>query len=340
MTALVSAAPEVPRDRYGRPMIIPPGGGNAVAYTRCTTFVGAIEDTYNLQKWMQRQVALGLSARPDLLLSVSAHRDDKRALDNICEKAREAAASSAAATTGTALHALTELVDNGQELPPVPPGPAASLQKYREAMSGLKVIAMERFTVLDNLQIGGTFDRLVEFNGERYIADIKTGSIDYGALKIAAQLAVYARSVYYDPSTGERSFHEASVNRGIVIHLPATDDPAEARCDLHWFDIETGWEAVLVNRDVRKKRAIKFKDLTAPLEGTLERPSLRLQKKDAAKAEDRNEFERNRARKAIASSTTREHVEAVWGSWEQVWTDELTELAKQRITKIEQENKA
>ena len=32
----------------------------------------------------------------------------------------------------------------------------------------------------DDLKIGGTPDRIVEMDGEKYIADIKTGSIDFG----------------------------------------------------------------------------------------------------------------------------------------------------------------
>jgi glycine betaine/proline transport system substrate-binding protein len=34
-----------------------------------------------------------------------------------------------------------------------------------------------------------------------YIADLKTGSVDFGAGKIAMQLAVYSRSVFYDHQT-------------------------------------------------------------------------------------------------------------------------------------------
>jgi hypothetical protein len=41
----------------------------------------------------------------------------------------------------------------------------------------------------------------VEYGGKRYIADLKTGSIEWGTLKIAAQLAVYARSHTYDVAT-------------------------------------------------------------------------------------------------------------------------------------------
>ncbi len=106
-------AATIPRDRWNRPLIVPPGGGKPTAYTRCTTFVDCLEDKYNLQRWQLRQCAIGLADRPDLLLSVSAHRDDKHALNSITEKAMEAAQSSARSTMGTATHALGERVDRG-----------------------------------------------------------------------------------------------------------------------------------------------------------------------------------------------------------------------------------
>lgn len=330
---LSTVTPEVGRDRWGRPLVVPPNGGKPVAYTRCTTFVGAIEDTYNLQKWMQRMVAIGLSRRSDLLLSVAAHREDKRELDKICEAAREAAAATAAATTGTALHALAEALDRGQELPALPAGAKASLDKYAEATADLKSIYIERFTVLDSLQVAGTPDRVVEYEGERYIADLKTGSIDFGAMKIAAQLAVYARSYLYDIATGEREPHGASTTRGIVIHLPATDDPAEAKCKLHWIDLESGWEAVKANKTVRDIRKIKFEQLTSPF-GKPPRPSLRLEKAEVEKAAEASLIDLEQLTRMIHGCDTADQVRALWADNEASWTDDLTQIAKAHIESL------
>jgi hypothetical protein len=92
MTDPFSTPPvEIARDHWGRPMVVPPGGGKATPYTRCTTFVGVLEDTYNLSRWQQRMVAIGLNDRPDLAIAVSAHRDDKVRLSAICDEAMEAA---------------------------------------------------------------------------------------------------------------------------------------------------------------------------------------------------------------------------------------------------------
>ena len=338
---IVTPPPAINRDRYGRPLVIPPGGGKPVPYTRCTTYVKCIADTYNLQAWMQRMVAIGLASRPDLLLAVSAHRDDKRELDSICEKAREAAQASAAATTGTALHALTELVDRGEELPPLPPGPKASLEAYAAATADLTAVHIERFTVLDTLQIGGTPDRIVQLGDKRYIADIKSGNIEYGALEIAMQLAVYARSKLYDIPTGGRDLHAADPSRGLVIHLPATDNPAEARCELRWFDLEAGWYAVNVATQVREKRKLKFADLTEPYTGPL--PYVRPDAPTAAGMPTNTGMTRRRAVEAaqkpdlpalIAAAPDADALRALWAAHESEWDDHLTELAKRRLTEL------
>lgn len=253
-TALTTVTPDIDRDRYGRPMVVPPGGGKKVAYTRCTTYVDALEDKFNLQKWQQRMVVLGLVDRPDLLLSAAAHRDDKAKLNQVADDAIEAAKAGAAATVGTAIHALTQRIDAGLDVGPVPGDYQRDLDAYARATSCLTVLHAETFTVLDDLRIGGTPDRIVEFEGERYIADIKTGSVDYGAGKIAMQLAVYAHSQFYDHATGSRSpLPGVDGRRGIVIHLPA----GTGTCELKWVDIAAGWEAVQLATQVREWRSRK-----------------------------------------------------------------------------------
>lgn len=331
MTTLTTVKPEVARDRFGRPLIIPPGGGKPIAYRRCTTYIDVIEDRYNLQLWMQRMVALGLASRPDLLLAVQAHREDKKQLNRIVEDAREAAAATAAATTGTALHALTEVIDAGDPLPPLPAGPAASLEAYREAMKPLGIKAMEQFVVIDTLKVGGTFDRLVTFEGETYVADLKTSqTLDFGSLKHAMQLAIYSRSYRYDVTTGERSPLGASMNRGILIHCPSTDDPEQARAELHWVDLERGWNAVLVAKQVWEQRGTKKADVLSPF-GSPARPSLRMEKKDAVDAAKEAKRAEDRIARMIRAASTADEVRTLWSDYEGEWTDALTQIAREHI---------
>lgn len=253
-------ATPVPRDGWGRPLVVPLGGGKPVGYTRCTTFVDCMDDKYNLQRWEQRMVALGLASRPDLLLAVSAHAEDKNALNRITADAQEAAKAHAAATTGTALHALTEKIDRGEELPVIPEAYRADLDAYRRATVEFEPLFIEQFTVLDSLKVGGTPDCGLRYRGKAYIGDVKTGNIEHGAMKIAMQLAVYSRSTPYDHESKTRRPYPEEIDQdwGIVIHLPA----GTGTCELRWIDLASGWDAVQIASRVREWR--KRKDWYSP----------------------------------------------------------------------------
>lgn len=318
MNAVVGVRPEFKRNGRDQPLIIPRGGGKPVPYTRTTTYIDVVEDRFALEAWSQRMVALGLADRSDLLLAVSAHRNDKKKLNGICREAREAAKASAKATTGTALHALTEVVDQGNELPPLPPGPKASLDAYVEATKDLKMLEIEQPVVLDTFGIAGTPDRIVKFGKDKCIFDLKTGStLDFGYLKIAMQLAIYARSYRYDVHTGERTRHDCSLTKGIVAHLPSTDDPDEARCDLYQVDLHAGWEGVKLAKWIREQRALNFSDFFTPLHDTPETLTQQIQ---------------GSLVDLIRQTQSRAELEAMWTP---EWDDTLNDAAREHIQTLE-----
>ncbi|MBA2336571.1 MAG: PD-(D/E)XK nuclease family protein [Acidimicrobiia bacterium] len=248
----MSARQPIPRDRFGSPYVVPPNGGKPVPYTRATTWAGTLDDRWNLEQWKMRQVAIGLADRPDLLLAVTTQRDDKKALNAAVQAAMEAAKSSAAATRGTALHTLTELLDLGRPLPTIPLDVVADLAAYETATAGLEMISVEEFVVVDELQVAGTFDRLVRHEGKVKIADLKTGaSVEYAMGSIALQLAIYSRGVAYDHTTGTRTpLPDVDQEEALVIHLPA----GLGVCTLLRVNIRLGWEAVLIAGRVRRFR--------------------------------------------------------------------------------------
>lgn len=339
---------EIPRDRFGRPYVIPPGGGKPVAYTRCTTYVGGIEDTYKLGQWQQRHVAMGLAMSPSLLSAVQqSDLDDKNALNDLCDKAKEAAGASDSARIGTYLHAVTEADDRGLDpwavpmpdlaSPRTPSDFEADLEAYRVATQGLTSTAIEQFGVLDNLRIGGTCDRVVRIGGKKYIADLKTGSVEFGSLKIAAQLAVYARSHFYDwraamalgananaeQASELRTVPGVEVDRGIVIHMPQ----GTGRCTLYWVDLIEGWNAVRVCRDIRQKRTAKFRDLFSSFAAPV----------SSVPVEDGESFTLAPVMSLaglIQQETTAEGVRDLWQANAAAWTAELTSLAKAHIASL------
>lgn len=255
---------EIPRDRYGRPMVVPPVGGDDERrpYQRCTTFVGVLENTWNIQQWEARKVAEGMGQRPDLVIAASATSpEDKKGFQDIASRAKEHALGSAAATTGTALHALTERVDSGFDLGSVPPSAEADIHAYEKATFGMEHQAIEEFRVFDDWQIAGTADRVITYRGGTYIADIKTGSIEYGMGKICMQLAMYAHGLPYDIETDTRSdrLPDLSMTKALVIHLPQ----GQAECNLVWVDIQKGWRACGIAKQVwdwRKEKGLSWPD--------------------------------------------------------------------------------
>jgi len=250
---------EITRDRYGRPMVVPPKGGKAIPYTRTTTVAGSLDDGTALVAWKLRMAAAGLTLRPDLLLAASAARENKLEMDKLVEDAMQAAGATSAATIGTALHTLTEKLDRGEDLGVIPDDYIADMQAYAEATKHFTNISIEQFCVLDKFKIAGTPDRIVEYKGEKFISDLKTGSISYPN-KIAMQLAVYAHGLPYDVATATRgSWGDINTEQGIIVHMPA----GSGKCTLHFVDLKHGWKGIQLAMKVRTHR--DKKNISTPI---------------------------------------------------------------------------
>jgi hypothetical protein len=346
--------PEPPRDRYMRPMIIPPEGGERVPYTRCTTYVGALEDTYNLGLWQKRMVAVGLAQRPDLLLRASslglppsrldidAEKVWKTRMNEVCDRATEAAGASGAATIGTSLHALAETLDRGYDVGVVPEQYRRHLDNYAEATRDYTAIHVETFTVNDDLQVGGTPDRILKVPGHDrlIIGDIKTGSTIYGVGKMTMQLAVYAHSMLYDPRDGRRApIGDVDLEHGLIIALNADT----GTCDLIDIDIAAGWEAVQLAGRVRDWRARSRGSLSKPwrmpltLTGQLQESIRRVAETLNAEpiADVRPINPDVSLVKAIQKAGTEAELVALWRSAGDRWLPRHTEMAAERKRQLQ-----
>lgn len=256
---------DIPRDKHKRPLIIPPDGGTPIPYTRVTTLAATLESLFAIHQWEQRQLAVGLADRPDLLLAVTAHREDDKAVNEIVEQAKSAAKVGAAATTGQAIHRLTDYVDFGKPLPGhVPAEYRDDIEAYRSVVSHFRPIHMERFVVVDDLKVAGTPDRVFEYQGRYYIGDLKTSaSLKYSFLKYAMQEAIYSRGRFYDPETGHRSDVgvEVDQNVGVIVHLPAKT----GHCQAWWVNLRLAWEHVLLAYQVRQARKLSMDKVLKPI---------------------------------------------------------------------------
>ncbi|AUG87216.1 exonuclease [Streptomyces phage Omar] len=283
----------VPRDGWGRPLVVPRGGGKPKGHTRTTTFIDCIEDKSNLVDWKTRNVLVGVTKRPDLADKAREldpeDAADKRKLNALVEQAEDAAGANEKSRKGTYLHDLSEYVDRGEPLPKtISDADLDDMAAYMMATSVLKVIAVEQFVIVPELSVGGTFDRLSYYEGPgpdgkpikgNFITDTKTGSIEYGKLKMASQLAVYSRGVLYDHTlfpvdaddkkaiaawkkqefTAEQAEKAYSplppVNQewGIIVHLPA----GQGVCNLYWADLRIGWALAQLALTIREARSTK-----------------------------------------------------------------------------------
>lgn len=268
----------VKRDGYGRYLLPKPGAearGDR-AWTRATTFAKSISDTYVLSMWGQRMVAKGLAMRPDLYaLAASTPLTAKAELDQLTERAKEAAGAKTRASLGTALHAFTEQVDRG-ESPEIPEPWDRDVAAYRATMEaeGFEVLPhlIERIVVCEHYAIAGTFDRILRLTkdytarigdrthtakaGEYVIGDLKTGrDLSYGWNEIVIQLAIYANADgIWNGETGKfEPMPPVRKDFAIVLHLPVE----EANCTVYDINIEEGWKAAYLCARVREWRRVR-----------------------------------------------------------------------------------
>ena len=270
MTTTDTPTTELARDRWGRPLIVPPEGGKPVGYTRVSTLAKALDDLNNLMAWKQRKTAQGLLMRPDLMTRLSgalatgkdseADWPTKRAFNEACQEACEAAGASTGASAGTGFHSLTEAIDRGDEPMFVSAADAERLDAYRAATSGLTMLDIECFVVNDAVRSAGTFDRLVRLpDGAAVVADLKSGKSEAAyPFATTVQIATYANGHRYDPETGARSplHDDLDVTRGLLIHMPPSGG-----CTLYELDLTRGWQAAQLAAQVRDARSWKAADL-------------------------------------------------------------------------------
>lgn len=311
----------IERDRWQRPLIIPPRGGTAQAYTRVTTLVGVIDDMSNLMKWKSRMTAVGLAKRSDLMTGVKGFVSDpdahKKQLDKLCEQAQESAGSTAKATIGTALHAFVERINRGETVDDVPDEYRLHIEAYRRATVGIKPVFAEVFTVCDQWQAAGTPDIIAQVDGYEgmVVCDLKTGpnTIAFGSLKTAMQMAVYAHSVLYTPDGTRTPIAGLRTDIGIVIEL----NSETGECKLHKADLTRAWDAIPVAYAVRSWR--KQKGLLTPM-GV--HPTL---PESAPVAQS--------IAAAIEQATCRDELLELWAAADAkgAWTPDFTEAAKRRL---------
>ncbi|GGN40089.1 hypothetical protein FHR83_007122 [Actinoplanes campanulatus] len=285
--------PSIPRDQWGRPLVVPKQGGSPVPLVRTTTLVDVIDDKSKIIDYNKRMVLLGgafMANEAGYVRSLDPEDPaDKRILNDLAKRAESLAGANVKRDKGSHLHALSEYVDRGEELPTCSDQDRIDMAAYKAATAMLKVRHIERFVVMPELQAGGTPDRVSTYDGLApdgelagdLITDLKTGNIEYGKLKMAAQLAGYANGEFYDwslfpvdaadkkafaawkkqgwlPEESAQAYSPIGVVNprwGLIMNLR----PGTGLCTLHWIDLAKGWRAAQAARhlyDLRRDQRV------------------------------------------------------------------------------------
>ena len=213
-------------------------------------------DTYSLEKWQQRQVAIGLAAEPELIENIAAHIDNKDRLDDIVEHAKRAAKAHAAADRGTQMHRVLELVLLGQDEKLLTAQQKADAEVLKRTLDRYKLTPhqnmAEQFVIWPEYTIAGRFDAVLEApDGTLVLTDLKSGpnAVLYPQ-SVAIQLALYARAPMM--SAGIHTANDRATitewrelperldsQRGYVLLVT----PQDTVGTLHRIDIQHGWAA-------------------------------------------------------------------------------------------------
>lgn len=249
-------------------------------YKRVTSYIGVLEDKQFVQAWAERMVLVGVAEDPTFLHGVAdidpETREGKNELNRRAEAAKDRGGANRKSDKGTHLHDLSEAVDRHEALPAdLPPADVIDMDAYRRGTHPFfKIERMEQLVVHEELGVAGTPDRVSYWIGEGdliapdgtvigrdelLITDLKTGRVDFGALKMAMQLSIYSRSKLYIKDSAERG-DPGNINQkwGIIMHLAA----GSGVMTLYWADLELGWNAVLLARHVHEVRKTERRALT------------------------------------------------------------------------------
>jgi len=220
------------------------GKPRRVMYGRPSSFGSALDNPYNLVKWKERQLLIGV----DLIYSSIGpiDPDNREALDALAAYCHKAAGSSLAAERGTHVHLLCEYHDRGTTWGTlldagIALGIPLLLQcqiveqwaTFRNTL-GVDAIGIEMTVVNDRWRLAGTLDRLdvprrpmltaYGILEDAFVGDIKTGSLTLGNdgqpnywVKYPVQLAAYVDAVPYDTDEDVRLDWPAPPNPHIAI---------------------------------------------------------------------------------------------------------------------------
>ncbi|QNJ56868.1 RecB-like exonuclease/helicase [Mycobacterium phage Reindeer] len=278
-------------------MLFPPEGGNRVAYSRCSTLAKDIDKASDgLFAYYQANAMLGLAANPSLMSRVKAilakggnWDRNKGELKEIAKNAEIIGGSQNKADRGTSIHDFAEAVEldtlDWSLVPEDLKGAVDGYHKYVASSPHIKFVGRELFLAVNVpmktptgnafvLRAAGSADRIVEIDGKRYMADIKTGRDDQYRMGVSGQLALYTEGQLYQDSVvrqnidwaewypnadGKAEFasHECDYEEAVMLHCPQQpDDWGRWQWKVLLVPLERGRQIIRCGQWARKLRYV------------------------------------------------------------------------------------
>lgn len=330
--------PMLPRPRpkfnhHGHYLMPDPVSGLPTGFVRATTVAKTLDDTYNLSRWTTRTQCASVLKLSDYAaggneIAINMLAELRAAIDagngpdvnNLIDRIDAFNGGKNSAEFGDAVHEWCAAVDTGMVLlRDVPEMFRPWVDAYRSILArhGLIAVAqyVERLVLNDNgtERVVGTLDRIFMCvaTGELYLGDLKTSKADnvkWSWMTWPVQLAGYARArLMYGLDEQWQPMPQINGDMGLLVHLPS-DAPQQAHLLPMRLSCGDTYLATSIDARAHRKNAkYDVPGLTTPV------PT-----KEALRWVQ--------AHQAIQAADTVSALDTVWAEFQDVWSDELTQL--------------
>jgi len=257
------------RRANGAPLVSDPDNPEkSLRYRRPSSYAKLLDDESALTEWRIWRSMTGVARSQALAAKVAVCKDEDKAEKKVLrDEAADKGAANESADTGTALHAMTQRVEDQEDLFEPPEQYRDDLNAYVEFLNeyGLVSEMVECHMVNDAYRAAGTADRIYKLTkalvlpsgeimlpGTLILADLKTGKkLDFSLPGYCVQLALYADGTLYDVIT-ERRLPTPPIDRSwaLLVHLPV----GQAKCIPLWVSVDLGLKGALLAYDVNEWR--------------------------------------------------------------------------------------
>jgi hypothetical protein len=231
-----------------------------------STTAKIVADTFLLEKYGKRQVAIGVALDETIRENIACHVDNDTRVNGFVEDALKVAGAHRKADRGTQAHRALQMVllDRRDELLTAQQhADARALQNTLDRYGLEPTEWVERFIFYPNSRLCGRFDAVVKNRaGDLVMTDLKTGlnAIRYPHTT-CVQLAFYRNAPWVATKTETDGNHSTvlewgrlPVIRGDIGYVLQLEPDADVG-ELYELNIEHGWAGAQLALDVRDWRA-------------------------------------------------------------------------------------